>query len=209
MLDTLQEWLGSNSTLLRVERHANTTPHILHLLQSHTAKASLPATLLTLANTADHYKALHKIDNVRYIDLTCTLDTAPDLDTLYNELTSTIVDNQCLEQLVIVDSIEILSGLGCTNRDIVRLVQRVMAQCRTIVTMRVSAVCSESEQELDAHLQCLFTSVAGISTLTTGASTEVDGHLTLYSEDCDKRSLYKLSERGIKVFPLGVSPGLV
>ena len=165
MLDTLQEWLGPYSTLLRVERHANTTPHILYL-----TTLPHPITILSLNYTPQHFQSLIKGgDNVRFIELTCALEAKPDLDALCVKLTSNmgggmtpnIAELSDTQSLVVIDGIEVLSGLGCSNKEIVMLVQRVMVTCRTVVTIKVSSNPTDAEAELDSHLQCLFDNIAG------------------------------------------------
>ena len=108
------------------------------------------------------------------------------------------------EDVVVVEDVHVLLGLGCAVRAVLQLVQELARACCVLVCVRAPA------RHLAAALQTLLPAASALRTLQAGASAEVDGHLDTYHHPhAHSRCLYKAAEKTFKLFPMGAAPGTV
>ena len=210
ILDTLEPWIGEASILLSSCRHGNTSTLSTALIHKH-LKAGRHVTILhhpgdccrqhftaLLAKCGVNVPEVVSRSQLKFVQLDCPLDSAPDLVRTGGMLSEADV--------VFVMGVHVLGGIGCSSQDVLLFTQRLLRNDQIVVaTTRVS----EETAQLNTLLGVLLGQVTCLDTLDGGASKEVDGHVTCKSVGVDKRALYKSSERGVRVFPLGTAPGTV
>ena len=211
ILEPLHPWLSESSSLISSHRHGNTSTITTYLLHKH-LKENRTVTILHHPGDLckQHFTALLSKCGVNvaevvstsklcFVELSCPLDSPPDLVGSLEKLAGSNV--------VFIMEVHVLSGIGCSVRDVLEFMQRLLRRKDQIVvaTTRVS----EETAQLNTLLGVLLGSVTCLDTLESGASKDVDGHVTHSSQGVERRALYKGSERGVRVFPLGTSPGTV
>ena len=108
--------------------------------------------------------------------------------------------------VVVIPDVYLLVGLGCELRDVLIFIQKLLRNKQIVVaTSRVSLETSQ----LNVYLEGLLEHHVTMDTLESGASVEVNGHVTVTSREGVRTALYKASERAFKVFPMGTAPGTV
>ena len=213
ILDALEPWLLPGNYLLTSGRHGNTSSLLIYLLQRH-LKQKTPVTLLhhVGASQVNHFTALLakcgvNVSDVRdrglltYRELDCPLDSPPDLLKVAES-----VEKVSENQVVVLSDIHLFLGLGCSLKDVVMLIQRLL---RTDSVVIATSRDSLETRQLNTFLESMLGNNVSLDTLKSGASAEVDGHVSRRGRGEVVRALYKGSERGFKVFPLGTAPGTV
>lgn len=135
---------------------------------------------------------------LKFIEVTCEMTSSPCLEVLRDKLDGADV--------VVIPDVYLLMGLGCELRDVIILVQKLLRNKQIVIaTSRVSLETSQ----LNVYLEGLLEQHVTMDTLQSGASVEVDGHVTVTSREGVRTALYKGTERAFKVFPMGTAPGTV
>ena len=213
ILDPLAPWLSPTPSprLLLSAHHANTSTLSTHLLVQH-IRAERSVTVVTHVQTcAQHWSVLlgkcgiiadEEVGkgNLRFYEFEVEIENTPDLDKLRVSVGKSDV--------VFLSDIHVLLGMGCELKEVVALVQKLIRDKKVVVA--TSRVAPETAQ-LNVYLSRLLGDSTCLDTLESGASAEVDGHVTRDSSHGITREigLYKASERGVKVFPMGAAPGHV
>ena len=211
VLEALDSWVGSGSLLLSSGNHGNTSATLTRVLHCHIKQNRTVSILHHHGdNTVQHYNtllgkcsidasALVTSSKLNYTTLPCFLDSAPDLDVLYNTL------SKC--DVAVVTELHVLPGLGCALRDVILLIQKLLR--KGVIVIATTRVAPET-LPLNTLLAGLLGDVTTLVSLESGASQEVDGHITWEREGgLQSRCLYKGSEKGVKLFPMGAAPGTV
>ena len=202
--------------LLSSGRHSNTSALLCNLTHKqlklnrtvtivhHFGESSVHHYDTLLAKSGVNVSEVKESGKLKYSELNCLLHTPPHLDNNSDnpEWLKKVEENQ----VVVLTEIHLLLGLGCQLKDVVMLVQRLLRDGLIVI---VTSRDSPETKQLNTYLESLLGNCVSVDTLNSGASKEVDGHMTRRSTGVVSTGLYKGSERGLKVFPLGTAPGTV
>ena len=215
ILDALEQWLPDGNYLLSSARHGNTSTLLTYLTQKylkqnrgvtvfhHFGESSAHQFNSLLAKCGINVTEIKEVGRLKYTDFICPLKSPPDLSSIPESIEG-VSDNE--KHVVVLTEIHLFLGLGCQLKDIVMLVQRLLRN--SLVVIATSRDSPETKQ-LNTYLESMLGNCVTLDTLESGASAEVDGHVTRRCRGQVGEALYKGSERGFKVFPLGTAPGTV